>query len=135
MLQWIVGYAAALLSFVIVDFVWLSLMVPRFYRVEMGDIALSGVNLAPAVVFYAVYPAGVLIFAAMPAVRSESASAALIYGALLGFFAYATYDLTNYATLRNWTLALTVVDIAWGTLLTAVGSIAAYLAVVRLAAG
>lgn len=103
--------------FAIVDFAWLSLMVPRFYRTELGDIALPSVNIAPAMLFYALYPIGLLIFATMPAVKSGSAVAALSYGALFGFFTYATYDLTNYATLRNWTLSLTLVDIAWGTVL------------------
>ncbi len=134
MLTWVVGYFAALVTFFGADMVWLGTMAPRFYRPTLGDIALSGVNLAPAVVFYAIYPVGLLIFAIHPALKSGSLAAALVSGALFGLFTYATYDLTNYATLRNWTLALTIVDVAWGTLLAALGSAAGFLIVSKFAA-
>jgi uncharacterized membrane protein len=71
---------------------------------------------------------GVVFFAVVPALRADSAAMALVYGALFGFFAYATYDMTNYATLRNWPLVVSLVDIAWGTCLTGVSALAGYLA-------
>ena len=109
-----VAYLVALAVFLGCDMVWLGLMAPRFYRPTLGDIAVAGVNLPPAIVFYAMYPIGLLVFAIQPALKSGSLTAAALYGALFGLFTYATYDLTNQATLRNWTLALTVVDVSWG---------------------
>jgi uncharacterized membrane protein len=122
MMTYVTGYAAALLTFFLADMAWLGTMAPRFYRPTLGDIAISGVNRAPAMVFYALYPVGLLIFATSPALKSGSITTAAVYGALFGFFTYATYDLTNYATLRNWTLQLTLVDVSWGTILAAITS-------------
>ena len=119
-----VAYLAVLATFVAADMVWLGVMAPRFYRPTLGDILLSGVNLPPAIAFYALYPVGLVIFAVAPALKSGSISAALLYGALFGSFTYATYDLTNHATLRNWTLPLTLLDVAWGTLLGALSAAA-----------
>jgi uncharacterized membrane protein len=122
MLMNLFGYGFALAVFVAADMVWLGTMAPRFYRPTLGDIAISGVNLPPAILFYAMYPIGLLIFAIQPALKSGSMSTAAIYGALFGFFTYATYDLTNQATLRNWTVQLTLIDVAWGTILGAISA-------------
>jgi len=108
------AYLCALLAFTAVDMVWLSIMAGRFYRPTLGDILLADVNLKAAVVFYLLYPIGLLIFAIAPALKTGDLKDALIMGALFGFFAYATYDLTNQATVRNWSFALTLVDVAWG---------------------
>jgi uncharacterized membrane protein len=129
----IVGYAVSLVTFVGCDLVWLGLMAPRFYRPTLGDIAVSGVNLPPAIVFYLIYPVGLVIFAIMPALKDGSGFTAALYGALFGFFTYATYDLTNQATLRNWTTALTLVDVTWGTVLAALAATAAFLVATRFA--
>ena len=75
--------------------------------------------LPPAIAFYLIYPIGIVMFAILPGLKSESMSTASLYGALFGFFSYATYDLTNQATLRNWTFELTLIDMAWGTALAA----------------
>ena len=83
--------------------------------------------MAAAAVFYAVYVVGIVIFAVAPALRETSAGTALVYGALFGFFAYATYDMTNYATLRNWSLTVSLVDTAWGTALTGASALLGYL--------
>jgi uncharacterized membrane protein len=131
----ITSYVAALVTFIALDMVWLGTMAPRFYKPTMGDIARSRVNLPPAIVFYTVYPIGLLIFAIEPALLSVSITTAMIYGALFGFFSYATYDLTNHATLRNWTLPLTVVDVAWGTALGAVAAAAGFFAGAKLGGG
>jgi uncharacterized membrane protein len=117
MMKYGVSYLAALISMAACDMAWLGIMAPRYYRPTLGDIAISGVNLPPAIVFYLIYPVGLLIFAVNPALKSGSIGSAVLYGALFGFFTYATYDLTNQATLRNWTLQLSVIDIAWGTFL------------------
>lgn len=129
-----IGYLVALATFVACDMIWLGVMAPRFYRPTLGDIALSGVNLPPAIAFYVIYPIGLLIFAINPALKSGSIGNATLYGALFGFFTYATYDLTNQATLRNWTMQLTAIDVAWGTVLGAIGSVASFWAVTKLVA-
>jgi uncharacterized membrane protein len=128
----VIGYFVALLTFTAIDLTWLGIMAPRFYKTTLGDIALADVNVPAAVTFYLLYPVGLVIFAIEPALRSGNVGTALIYGALFGFFTYATYDLTNQATLRNWTVMLTVVDVAWGTTLGAISSAASYVLVSRL---
>ncbi len=126
-MSYIAGYIASLIVFFGVDMVWLSMMAGRVYRPTMGDIALSGVNLPPAIAFYALYPIGLVVFAVAPGLRAGSLSTAAVYGALFGFFTYATYDLTNQATLRNWTLTLSLTDMAWGTVLAALAATAGFL--------
>jgi len=120
MLTNVTGYFVAAVTFFAVDMVWLGTMASRFYRPILGDMASSSVNFPPALAFYALYPIGLVIFAIQPALKSGSLAMAVVYGGLFGFFTYATYDLTNHATLRNWTLPLTVVDVAWGTILGAI---------------
>lgn len=115
-----VTYLAALVIFLGVDALWLGNVAPRLYRPILGDILLAKFSMAPALVFYAIYPAGLVIFAINPALRGGGLPTALMLGALFGFFTYATYDLTNQATLRNWSTLITVVDIAWGSFLGAV---------------
>lgn len=132
MLPSVIGYVITLVTFVAIDLTWLGIMAPRFYKPTLGDIGLASVNLPPAVAFYLLYPLGLVIFAVEPALRSGTAGTALLYGALFGFFTYATYDLTNQATLRNWTSSLSVVDIAWGTVLGATASLIAFAAVARM---
>jgi uncharacterized membrane protein len=123
---YVIAYSAILLPFGLLDAVWLSLMGPRLYRPTLGNILLANVNVAPAIFFYLIYPIGLLVFAVLPALKSDSAASALIYGALFGGLAYATYDLTNHATLRNWTLQLTLTDMAWGAFASGVAAAAAF---------
>jgi len=120
------SYLTILAVFLLADMAWLGAMSPRLYRPTLGDIALSSVNLPPAIAFYALYPLGLLIFAILPALKSGNINTALLNGALFGFFTYATYDLTNQATLRNWTIQLTLIDVAWGSVLAAAAAIAGY---------
>lgn len=132
MLASTVSYLVTLATFVAVDMTWLGTMASRFYKPMLGDIAIAGVNLPPAVVFYAIYPVGLLIFAIEPALRASSWLNAPIYGGLFGFFTYATYDLSNQATLRNWTFSLTAVDVVWGTFLGALTSAVTFWVISRL---
>ena len=133
MITYVTAYAAAFVAFVAADMVWLGLMVNRVYRPALGDILIPGVNLPPAIIFYLLFPVGLLIFAVLPALKSESTAMALGYGALFGFFTYATYDLSNYATLRNWTVQVTAIDMAWGTVLGAIAALVAYLVTAKVA--
>lgn len=112
--------------FAVVDAVWLKSMNP-FYRRQIEPLMANKPNLGYAVVFYVLYIAGVVFFALQPALASENWWVALGYGAGLGAFAYATYDLTNAATLKLWPLRLVVVDIIWGTFLTGVSTLGAWL--------
>lgn len=116
-MTYITAYGAALLVFFLADMVWLGTMVSRLYRPVLGDLLLLEVNLYPAIVFYLLYPIGLVIFAIVPALKSGNITMALLFGAMFGFFTYGTYDLTNQATLRNWSTTLSIADMAWGTFL------------------
>lgn len=129
----IVAYVATLVAFVAADMVWLSIMVPRLYKPTLANLMAETVNLPAGVVFYLIAPAGVAYFAVWPALKAQSLTLALVNGALFGFFTYATYDLTNQATLKDWTTQLTVIDMAWGTVLGAFAASLAYLVASRLA--
>ena len=126
MLSYFTAYASSLVSFLALDAVWLSIMVPRVYRPGMTHLMGDGFNLPAAAVFYLLYAVGMVVIAIMPAGK---ASQALFNGAMLGLIAYGTYDLTNQATLRDWPWNLTVLDMAWGTIATALASAIAFYAV------
>lgn len=127
----VLAYLAAGLAFLIVDAIWLTIMAEALYRPLLGDKLVEGFALAPAVVFYLIYIAGIVYFAVLPALEDGSVARAAINGAILGLVAYATYDLTNQATLRDWPLAVTLADIPWGMFVTAVGASAGFLAASR----
>lgn len=114
-----IAYVATGLVFLAVDAVWLTFAAQRLYRPLLGDMLLENFRLVPAFLFYLIYIAGIVVFAISPAFVTERWTTATGYGAFLGFFAYATYDLTNQATLRNWPVPVTIADLCWGTLLTA----------------
>ena len=120
-----IGYLITLLIFVGIDLVWLSWIGGPVYREALGDILLPTVRMQPAFLFYLIYPLGLMMFAVHPGLHGGNFTGALVAGALFGFFTYATYDLTNFATLRNWTMAVTLMDIGWGSVLGAVTSAAA----------
>jgi uncharacterized membrane protein len=130
----IVGYVAALVAFAGLDVIWLSATVARVYRPALGDIVATTVNLPAAIVFYLIFPVGLTIFAVAPAVKAGAIGQAALYGGLFGLFAYATYDLTNQATLRTWATQLTVIDVAWGFALSGVAATIGYLAASKFSA-
>ena len=119
------AYVSTAVVFLVLDAIWLSTMADRLYRPAMGSIMLERFALAPAVAFYLIYVAGVVVFAVTPALQSGRGVTALGYGAMLGLMAYATYDLTNQATLKNWSWTVTIADLCWGTFVTAVSAAAA----------
>ena len=116
-------YLISLLILAVLDFIWLTTTGKLLYMPAMGSLMRAQPDMVPAVAFYLIYPAGLVFFAVVPALKSGSISIALMNGALFGFFAYATYELTNFATLRNWTLQITLVDIAYGAVVS--GAVAA----------
>jgi uncharacterized membrane protein len=124
MARTIIGYIAFLVVFGCLDAIWLSIMVPRLYLPTLADSAAETVRVVPAIVFYFAYAAGALSFVSW---HSESTTQALVGGLMFGAIAYATYDLTNYATLRNWSLTLTIVDMTWGAVATSAACYASFL--------
>ncbi len=114
----LVAYLAALVAMFVIDLVWLSSMMSRFYQPKMSHLLASSFSMAPAVVFYLIYVFALTYFVILPAFENRSLSQALLGGFIFGLAAYGTYDLTNQATLKNWPLELTVVDMAWGSILT-----------------
>lgn len=130
-MRFITAYLTVTMSFTAIDMIWLRIMVDRLYRPAIGELLNSEPNLVPAVIFYLFYPLGLLAFAVLPACSEQSAFRALTSGAMFGCFTYATYDLTNQATLRNWSTTLTVADICWGTLLAGISAYLGYLAAGR----
>ena len=131
-MTYVAAYVAALLVFFLADMVWLGTMVSRLYRPALGDLLLSGVNMPPAILFYLLYPVGLVVFAIIPALKSGNLTTALFLGALFGFFTYGTYDLTNQATLRNWSTTLTIADMAWGSVLGGISAVWAAWVVTKL---
>jgi uncharacterized membrane protein len=127
-MQIVAAYIVVLVVFGAVDATWLGTMGNRLYRPQLGDILLADLKVAPAIAFYALYPVGIVAFAVMPALRSGTVSTAVVYGLLFGAIAYGTYDLTNFATLRNWTLQITLIDMIYGAIATALAGAAATVA-------
>jgi uncharacterized membrane protein len=121
-MQFIAAYITSLVVFGLIDATWLSTTGSVLYRPVLGDIVLANLRVWPAVAFYAMFPVGIVVFAVMPALKSSSVGTAAIYGLLFGAIAYGTYDLTNYATLRNWNLQITIIDIVYGAITSAVAA-------------
>jgi uncharacterized membrane protein len=131
----LLSYLAVAVSFVAIDMVWLTLMADRLYRPVLGDILKPQPELGPAAVFYLVYPIGLTALVVLPAQQAGSPLRVLLFGALFGCITYATYDLTNQATLRNWSTLLSIADICWGTVLAAISASIGYVAAQRLGTG
>lgn len=115
----IFNYLLILAIFLVVDLLWLGLIAREFYNRQLGSLRSSSTNWAAAGAFYLIFNLGLLLFAVNPAVERGAVSLALARGALYGFFTYATYDLTNLATLKDWPIMMSLVDILWGTVLCA----------------
>ena len=122
----IIVYAASLLVFLVVDFIWLGWVAQSFYHRQLGALLSERVNWTSAIAFYMIYIVGLMIFCILPALRRESLTNAIVLGGLYGFFTYATYELTNHALIRNWPAALVPVDIAWGVFLCSVVAAGGY---------
>jgi len=130
-----VAWIATAIVFAIVDAIWLSQAAPRIYRPMIGEMLSDNMRVAPAIAFYLIYVTGLVFFAVAPALERSSLMWALLCGAAFGFVAYATYDLTNQATLKVWDTRMTILDMSWGTFASALASGAGFLAAQRLASG
>ena len=133
--KWIAGYLAALIVFVAGDLTWLTLTEPGLYHPVIGPILADKPNMAAALVFYLLYLTGVTVFAIAPGLRSGRSRTALAHGALFGLVAYGVYDLTNEATLKLWSTGLSLVDMAWGAVITGLAALAGCLAAKALTRG
>ena len=122
----LISYVLTTVVFLIVDLLWLGLIAKNLYQKYLGHLLSDKVNWTAAVIFYLIYILGISIFAIYPSINKDSALSAILLGALFGFFTYATYDLTNLATLKAWPIAIVFIDIAWGIVLTAIVSLAGF---------
>ena len=122
MLRYVTAYLSTAAAFVAMDFCWLTVMTPRLYQPDLGPIMLAKPSFPVAVLFYLLFIVGVVVFAVLPALEKRDWLRAASLGALFGFLAYATYDLTNLATLKDFTVRLAVADMAWGAVVSAVAA-------------
>ncbi|MGE0665727.1 MAG: DUF2177 family protein [Sphingomonadales bacterium] len=118
------AYAAAAIVFIALDMLWLGVVARGFYHGQIGGLLRQPFNVPAAIVFYVLYMGGVLFFAMAPAIAAQSLRTAALCGFLLGLLAYGTYDLTNLATLKGWTVTITIADMLWGAVLTMICSVA-----------
>jgi uncharacterized membrane protein len=132
MLRYAIAYVATAAVFFGADYLWLSRAM-GFYRNSLGDLLAEKPNLVAAAALYLIYFVGIVVFAVMPAAKNDGWVSAVLLGGLLGLVAFATYDLTNLATLSRWPLMVTVVDLIWGTFVTALSSVAGFIAIRTLA--
>jgi uncharacterized membrane protein len=121
-------YLVTFIAFLAVDAAWLALVARTFYRTYLGFLMAPNPNWLAAVLFYLLFVVGILFLAVLPGLQTGSLKTTLLRGALFGLVAYATYDLTNLATVKDWPLIVTVVDMIWGTVLSTAVSYAGYLA-------
>jgi len=126
MMKYAAAFGCSAIVVAVLDGVWLTVMGNKLYRPVLGDWMANKVNLPAAAAFYVIFLVGVTFLATAPALRELSASRAALNGAVLGFVAYATYDLTNQATLTRWSTTITLSDIAWGTFMTCTAALAGY---------
>ena len=123
MTKYFASYAATMISMLAIDLLWIGVIAKPLYQSGIGHLMAAQPNLVAALLFYLLFPAGLMLFAVLPTAGSGWGRT-LVTGALFGFFAYATYDLTNLATLKGWPLGLSLIDMAWGSLVSAVASAA-----------
>jgi uncharacterized membrane protein len=126
MMRYVWTYGATLIAFLAIDLVWLGFIAKNFYRDQLGTLMLDRPSLAIGLGFYLLFAFGIVVFAVTPGLREGSWRTTLVLGALLGLIAYGTYDLTNLATLRNWPVTMSLVDMAWGSVLTASSALVGY---------
>ena len=128
MLRYLILYAITVAIFFAIDILWIGVIAKNLYREKLGFILSDKVNWAAAIIFYLIYIGGIIYFAVAPAIQAHSLSTAIMNGVLLGILCYATYDLTNMATIAKWPIEIVVIDILWGIFLTGSVSTIAYFA-------
>lgn len=116
-MQYFLWFLGSFLSFLIIDLTWLGLIAVNFYNSRLKDLKATEINWSAGILFYILFVIGLMYFVVYPAILEKDIKMAALNGALLGFFAYMTYDLTNLAVIKNWPLDMSIVDILWGTVL------------------
>lgn len=124
-------YIVTLISFLAIDGIWLVFIAKDFYAKYLGYLMSKNPNFFAAGIFYLIYTISLLIFVITPSIQKNSLQSAILYGALFGLCAYATYDLTNLATIKDWPLLVTVIDLIWGAFLSASVSAISYLIITK----
>ena len=127
-------YATVLGVMLVLDLLWLGVVAKPLYQQAIGHLMAERPNVPAALLFYAVFAAGLTLFGVLPQADSSGWQRTVLMGGLFGFFAYATYDLTNLATLKDWPIGISLIDMAWGTTVSAVSALAGKWAFDRLAA-
>ena len=123
------SYLITVVIFFAFDLTWLGLIAKKMYAEKLGYIMSPQVNWLPAILFYLLFVVGLLLMVIFPAIEKKSWTHALLYGFLFGLVTYATYDLTNLATLKNWPLSITIIDLIWGSFLSAATSVISFFAI------
>ncbi|MEM7177417.1 MAG: DUF2177 family protein [Pseudomonadota bacterium] len=132
-MEYAAAYLASLLLFLIIDLAWIKTVMRPIFERSLGDFLLPDPHIGAALAFFLLYQAGLLYFAVIPAVAAESWSLAALHGVLLAIIAYGTYETTNLATLRGWTLKMAAIDVAWGCTISAISAVAGYFVLTSLA--
>ncbi len=117
----------AIIIFLTIDFIWLAAVAKNFYEAELGSLMKEKFNMVAAFIFYIIFIIGLSVFVIVPGIESQSLIKTIMLAALFGFVTYATYDLTNYATLEGFPLKIVLVDMTWGTFVATITSILTYL--------
>jgi uncharacterized membrane protein len=125
-------FLIALPVFFAIDMVWLAVVAKNFYQKQIGFLMKPDINWVAAIIFYLLFITGLIIFVITPAMVKQSWVHALLYGALFGLVTYATYDLTNLATIKDWPMVITLIDLTWGMSLSVIVSTLSYLILIRL---
>lgn len=130
--QYLKEFAVAFVTFMIIDLIWLGFVAKDLYKKYLGFIMSPTVNWPAAILFYVLFIMGIVFFVLHPALEKDSVTYALLAGAFFGLVTYATYDLTNLATLKDWPLTITIIDLIWGSTLSALTASGAFLIIKQL---
>lgn len=125
-MKYIYLYLLTFAVFLIIDAIWLGIIAKNMYSEKIGHLMAENANLIAAGVFYLIFVGTLLVFVVIPGYEAQSLTKTVILGALFGMITYATYDLTNLATLKDWPLSVTIIDIVWGASLATITSVAGY---------
>jgi uncharacterized membrane protein len=118
LVKFLASYVLTAIVFFSIDLIWLGVIAKDLYRKQIGFLLADQVNWAAAIIFYLLFIVGIFVFVILPSLEKNSLMHAILLGGFFGFITYATYDLTNLATLKNWPLSIVFIDLAWGTVLT-----------------
>ena len=134
-MNYIIAYIATMVVFFAIDIVWITKVARGVYFKNLGHLLAKNMAFGPIALFYIMYIAGIVYFGIRPAIATGAVSTAFINGALFGFFCYATYEFTNYATLKDWPVKVLVIDTIWGTVLTGTCAAAGYFIMSQFTSG